>query len=430
MKQHITIKLKQASTPKKHWKASLFDKTTVNGKLEENVDRLLADYQLPVWVTAEYEPQELEFNLQEKEIGLDRTYRLILKEERVIPNQLLQQLKALDQVEFVRTSTVNKVELPKISVVKQQTHHRPKEARTLLAVEKAHQLFSKGNENIKIAVLDTGVNLNHPELKHALVPGFDFVNVIDGATDFFGDAKEQDDDPEDELVGHGTHVAGIIAGIGKAMPIGIAPNCKIIPVRVLGTIKQNGIYVGAGFVDQINAGIKWAVDQGADIINMSLGIQHEGGGLPHEDAIRYAQKKGVTVVAASGNDGQAKLYYPGALPHVIAVGASKDQTTIAPFSTFGKVTVCAPGEQIYSASINKKYAFASGTSQAAPFVSGLIALLKSYSLKQGKQLGDNQIKYLLKHTSDKPSLHIKDKHWGYGHINLLDALQLLHYKLN
>jgi subtilisin family serine protease len=72
--------------------------------------------------------------------------------------------------------------------------------------------------------------------------------------------------------------------------------------------------VGAGLIDNINAGVKWAIDQGADVINMSLGVQYTGGGLPHEEVVEYARRKGVTIVAASGNDEQEALYYPGAFP--------------------------------------------------------------------------------------------------------------------
>ena len=103
--------------------------------------------------------------------------------------------------------------------------------------------------------------------------------------------------------------------------------------------------------------------------------------------------------------------------------------TIASFSTYGKVTVCAPGENIYSSGINNDYAFASGTSQAAPFVAGMIALLKSFAKEKEMELSDNQIKYILKNTSDKPTSTIKTKHWGFGQINPTDALTYLNYKL-
>src|SRR5690606_16774976 len=117
-------------------------------------------------------------------------------------------------------------------------------------------------------------------------------------------------------------VAGIIAGVGLNMPRGVAVGCSIIAVRTLATLRTENGPAGAGIVDNINSALKWAVDQGAHVINASLGIKHTGGGLPHEDVIRYALSRGATVVAASGNDGTTEKYYPGALPGVIAVGAA------------------------------------------------------------------------------------------------------------
>src|SRR3712207_9142629 len=94
-------------------------------------------------------------------------------------------------------------------------------------------------------------------------------------------------------------------------------------VRVLASLRSGDAVQGAGIVDNINVAIKWVVDRGVDVINMSLGIRHTGGGLPHEDVIRYALDRGVSVVAASGNDGTDPKYYPGALPGVVAVGADR-----------------------------------------------------------------------------------------------------------
>ena len=215
------------------------------------------------------------------------------------------------------------------------------------------------------------------------------------------------------------------------MHVVIVPQCKILPVRVLGAMKDGEEVVGAGLIDNINTGIKWAVDNGADVINMSLGIKREGGGLPHEEVINYALQKGVTVVAASGNDGTQDEYYPGALKGVLAIGAVDENDEIADFSTYGKqVSFVAPGTNIYSSFKKQEYAFASGTSQASPFVTGSIALLKSYALDNGKKLNDGQIKYILKNTADKPDNRLKNDKWGYGRINLIDAIKLLNHKLN
>ena len=215
------------------------------------------------------------------------------------------------------------------------------------------------------------------------------------------------------------------------MDEGVCPGCSIMAVRVLATMKSGTRRVGAGIVDNINAGIKWAVDNGANIINMSLGIKHMGGGLPHEDVIRYALSKNVIVVAASGNDGSAERYYPGALPGVIAVGAVDDAGSVTNFTSYGaNITVVAPGLNIYSSFAHNTYAYASGTSQASPFVAGTVGLMKSYALEQRKKLSNREIIYILKNTSDKVDRRLRNEHAGYGLINLADAFKLLTHLLN
>ena len=243
--------------------------------------------------------------------------------------------------------------------------------------------------------------------------------------DFIGVTTGYNRPPEDE-VGHGTHVCGILAAKGLQMDEGVAPGCSLMAVRVLATMKVGDRLVGAGIIDNINAGIKWAVDNGADIINMSLGIKHEGGGLPHEDIIRYALSKNVTVVAASGNDGTAERYYPGALPGVIAVGAVDGAGNVTNFTSYGaNIMVVAPGLNIYSSFAHNTYAFASGTSQASPFVAGAIGLMKSYAAQQRHTLTNREIAYLLMNTADKADSRLRNEHAGYGLINLADTFKLL-----
>ncbi|MFZ3595613.1 S8 family peptidase [Streptomyces sp. BH104] len=232
---------------------------------------------------------------------------------------------------------------------------------------------SKGDDTV-IAVVDSGVATDHPDLKGRLVDGHDFV---DG-----------DDDPKD-LNGHGTHVSGIAAahtdnGVGVA---GGAPGAKIMPVRVLGAN-------GSGSNGNITKGIVWAADHGADVINLSLG---EGvlmtkllqGGILNQ-AIQHAHDKGAVVVAAAGNDGADTQPYKVQTP-VLVVGASTRKGTAADFSNFGaEQAVSAPGEDILSTLPTYKtketlkdtsgYGKLSGTSMAAPYVSALAALLHHQGL--------------------------------------------------
>ena len=431
MKPHFIIKLKKALQPRPFsWQEVLINPGLPNSfSISKNIDDVLNRNGLQVIVTSEYELSAgNQWSRTELANGLDRIYRIILKEDRELSENLIKIISAFPEVEYARIGRIGYSKLPR--------HHTF--SRTSL-LEKGHELihlkeaqfFSKGNPEIKIAILDTGIDLAHPEFSHSIAAGKDFVNIIDGATEFIGDFLDFDDIPEDE-VGHGSHIAGILVSIGKKMPVGIVPQCKIMPVRVLGAMKDGDEeVVGAGLIDNINTGIKWAVDSGADVINMSLGIKREGGGLPHEEVINYALQKGVTVVAASGNDGTQDEYYPGALKGVLAIGAVDENDKIANFSTYGKqVSFVAPGTNIYSSYKKQDYAFASGTSQASPFVTGGIALLKSYALENGKKLNDGQIKYILKNTADKPDGRLKNEKWGYGRINLIDAIKLLNHKLN
>ncbi len=213
-----------------------------------------------------------------------------------------------------------------------------------------------GSRNIRIAILDTGVDLNHPDLSDQLLPGYDIYNF--------------DADPQDDH-GHGTAVAGIAAattnnGIGMA---GVGWQVQIMPVKVLGSS-------GSGTYGDVAAGIMWAASQGAQVINMSL-----GGASPSftlEFAVNYAASKGILLVAASGNNGNEGVLYPARYPQVIAVGATDQANKRASFSTFGpEVDVAAPGVQVYTTALGGGYAKRSGTSFSSPHVSGLAGLLFS-----------------------------------------------------
>lgn len=427
MKPHFIIKFLpgavQADVPS--WTEIIEQNIPAIAAINHPVDDVLKSHQMPVWITREYSPQKKLFTEAEIRAGLNRVYRFILQQNQQIPDSVINEIKLLPGIEYVRIGRIGSARIPDPQLA-QATVYDSEVSRNQIFLKQA-QFFSEGHPAIKIAVLDTGINLAHPELKEALTEGYDFVDIINGSDQFIGDYLGYDTDPEDE-VGHGTHVAGIIAGKGINMPKGVVPKCKIMPLRVLGAMRSGDKKVGAGLVDNINTAIKWAVDNGADVINMSLGVKHEHGGLPHEEVIKYALEKGVTIVAASGNDGKNDKYYPGALPGVVAVGAVGDNDEIAAFSNYGvHVSLVAPGTNILSSFESATYAMCSGTSQAAPFVSGAVALLKSYARQNGKALKDNHVKYLLKHTSDKPGTQFKDNKWGYGRINLLDAVKLLQH---
>lgn len=431
MKQHVIVKTARGVPllPAPHWQDVIADKAFAREMFLPAVDQLLRQRHTPVWVTREYRPAGGQWSPAEYAQGLERVYRLVLQRDKQLPADLVQAISLLPEVEYARAGRVAVAPLPTPSARAFSTT-TDRESREAIFLPEAHR-WSRGHAGVTVAVLDTGVNLSHPELRGTLLPGYDFVDILSGADEFLGDALDADPDPSDE-VGHGSHVAGIIAGRGHNMPVGVAPLCRILPVRVLGTLRQGDQRVGAGFLDNINHALKTVVDEyQVDVINASFGLKREGSGLPHREVVEYALARGVTIIAASGNDGQEALYYPGALPGVIAVGAAAADGEKAPFSTFGpQVTLMAPGIEIYSAYRDNGYAYASGTSQAAPFVSGAAALLHSYALERtGRRLSDGQIKHLLKHTADRHNNQWRTRETGYGQINVADALRLLDYRL-
>ena len=431
MKNHFVIKVTKGfektlpeSIP--YWKDLILDKSVAVEYFYPAFDDFFRFHHLKCWITKEYQSQNKNWSSEEIEAGLNLQYRIILQEDYTLPPDFLQRLRSVPHIEEASELEVAETQIPKpkLSI---QSSYAPKKSSELIYLAYA-QLLTKGIPTIRIAVLDTGVNMNHRELAGKLTKPADFVNIrgLD-TTEFIGDMTDHDDIPEDE-VGHGTHVSGIIAGKGIDMDEGVCPHCSIMPVRVLATMKSGKKIVGAGIIDNINTGIKWAVDNGADIINMSLGIKHSGGGLPHEDVIKYAISKNVTIVAASGNDGSPEKYYPGALPGVIAVGAVDNSGNVTDFSSYGaEITVVAPGLNIYSSFSNNTYSYASGTSQASPFVCGSIGLMKSYAKQKGKNLSNDTIRYILQHTSDKIDNRLRNEKAGYGLINLADAFRLLNY---
>ena len=245
-----------------------------------------------------------------------------------------------------------------------------------------------GSPGIVVAVIDTGIDLDHPELAGLLVPGRDLVDlgpapVPPAGWHFEGDFDNVDSDPQDE-VGHGTHVAGTIAcSTNTTPPVGVAGvswNCRLMPVRVLARLVRNadGVVSGTGSAADIAAGIRWAVDNGARVLNLSLGGPVDT--QVERDAIAYAVAQGAVVCAAMGNDFQNgnPTSFPGAYPDVIAVGAIDRADHRAPFSQTGPhIDVVAPGVDIRSTVWDNGYATMQGTSMATPHVTGVAALYLS-----------------------------------------------------
>ncbi|MEU0680607.1 type VII secretion-associated serine protease mycosin [Streptomyces albogriseolus] len=270
---------------------------------------------------------------------------------------------------------------------------------------------------VTVAVLDTGVEADHPDLDGNVLEGKDFVG--------FG-AREGDE----AWARHGTAMAGIIAGHGHGPGngdgvLGVAPEARILPVRVILEDKDPArAKARSTRGNALAEGIRWAADHGADVINLSLGDDsasaHPEQG--EDEAIQYALRKGVVVVASAGNGGEKgdRISYPAAYPGVIAATAVDRYGTRAPFSTRRwYATVSAPGVDVIIADPDHKYYEGWGTSAAAAFVSGAVALVKAAH----PDLTPAQIKRLLEDTARNAPAAGRDDSRGFGFIDPAAAIE-------
>jgi subtilisin len=235
----------------------------------------------------------------------------------------------------------------------------------------------KGNR-IKVGVLDTGIDLFHPDLAANLAEG---VNIISPRSQ-----------PNDDN-GHGTHVAGTVAALYNQLGVvGVSPFTQIYAIKCFDSDGNSNI-------SDIVRGIEWAIQQKVNVLNMSFGSDQPSDAL--RNAINKAYSSGIVLIASAGNDGTANsVDYPARYPVVIAVGATNQNNRIASFSSRGKqVDVIAPGEDILSTSNNGGYETLSGTSMSSPHVSGLVALM----LGKYPSLTPRQVNYVLRRTAIKLS---------------------------
>jgi thermitase len=250
---------------------------------------------------------------------------------------------------------------------------------------------------VKVAVVDTGVSYNHPDLIGKVDKGWDFV--------------DSDADPMD-VQGHGTHVAGIAAGTAgnNVGGSGVAPSSRILAVRVLGAD-------GSGYYSWIANGITYAADHGAKVINLSLGGDQGSAAL--ENAVNYATAKGAIVTCASGNDGRGSLGYPARYANCLSVGATTQSDARSSFSDWGPgLDVVAPGSDILSSVISGGYEAWSGTSMATPMASGVAALLYSQGLSRAQVMSS-----LTRGARDLGATGY-DKTYGYGRVDAAHAVAL------
>lgn len=258
-------------------------------------------------------------------------------------------------------------------------------------------------DGVVVAVIDTGVDFNHEDLKDNMLEGRNFVNT-----------KEK---PIDRA-GHGTHVSSTIAGINNGLGmVGVAPKTKIIPVKALGDD-------GTGTIQDISKGICWAADQGVDFITMSLGSPGTSSLL--EKSIKYAAEKGVIIFCAAGNSGpEVDVMYPAKYDECIAIGAIDSRLQRTSFSCSGEsLDFLAPGQDILGCVPDNKYAVMSGTSMSNPFAVGCACLLLSYLRSTNQKLPQTVDDYI--DIFSKTAKHLQDsryafqkKYEGNGIINLI-----------
>jgi thermitase len=213
--------------------------------------------------------------------------------------------------------------------------------------------IAKSNSPVLVAVLDTGIDREHEDLCGAVIAD---ANFTESAT-------------TDDVYGHGTHIAGIIAAKNdnNLGVVGLAPECSLVNVKVADD-------KGRCQISALADGIIWAADNGASVINISIEMRESTSEL--REAVDYAWQKGAVIIAAAGNDGKESPVYPACYENCIGVTAIQENGTLAPLANFGDwVDVAAPGFNIYSTLPDNNYGYKHGTSFATAYVSGLAAIL-------------------------------------------------------
>lgn len=313
---------------------------------------------------------------------IHRSLRIVPVVSATLSEQAIQQLRTRADVEYVEDDVI-------LYAVAQSTPW---------GVDRidADRAWPAGNtgQGVKVAILDTGIDHDHPDL------------LVAGGVNFVGSTRDGSTNPADwnDNHGHGTHCAGIVAARNNTIgAIGVAPDVSLWAVKVLG----DG---GSGYTSDIIQGLDWCVSNGIKVASMSFGGVTT---TSHRSACNRAYDAGVLLVAAAGNSGGAVIY-PAAYTSVMAVSATDSRDLLASFSCYGpQIELAAPGASIYSTYRNGMYAFMSGTSMACPHVAGVAALAWASGLGSPAAVRDR-----LTSTAEDLGAAGFDTSFGYG---LVDA---------
>ncbi len=371
-------------------------------------------------------------------LQLSRIFKVIFENEADKQN-ILAKLSSDPSIEYVQESNNYKIDfIPNDSLIAQQW-----------GLEKIDAFgawdITQGSEEIIIGVIDTGLDYFHEDLQKSVfvnaaedlngngrldesdidgidndnngftddVIGWDFTDRVGFPFDpSGGDYLDWDNDPFDEN-GHGTYVTGIIGAESNNVRgvSGVVPNAKIMVLRAFDPS-------GYGEEDDVAAAILYAVDMGVDVLNMSFGDNAFSYVL--KDVIEYAYQQGVVLVGSAGNSSSDLPHYPSGYNEVICVGASTNNDFLSSFSNTGStIDLVAPGSAILTTDLDNKYTSINGTSASTPFVTGAAALLKSIV-----NFNNEEIKQILKTTSDDIDSRGWDLRTGAGRLNLKRALQI------
>jgi thermitase len=395
-------------------------------------------------VKTQFRSRMARFSGRGQSVNFENRYKITLSDKKADVQAICAELAADPDIEYATPVTIMRTQF-----TPNDPRFADQWAHTVTSMTNAWDI-TQGSSNIIIAVIDVGVDYTHEDLRTKMVGdcnggcpngcGYDFVDVdpaalvAEGWTIYPGeDYQNQDNDPMDFL-GHGTHCAGIAAGAGNnGIGIaGVALNCRIMPIRAGYCVSDGKDDQGLMDMDHVDEAIRYAVDNGADVISMSFG------GSDNSDmalAIQYAYSHGVVLVAGAGNNGSSAPFYPGAHSEVISVAATARDDTKAGYSNYGFwVTIAAPGGDMGRGNVADEivstvpksggqltdpsgYMYARGTSMACPYVAGIVGLV----LSKNNSWTQSQIRQLLIKSTDAPN---SEYYIGAGRINAFKALQI------